>query len=178
MMLHRVPGKRTAVSVSAIADCPFSIAQEYATEYLKPPKVGSKQAKLYVQAPFGPGALRHEVTLSAHLYTDSAEPGRMHDEIRLFWDSGSRLFPNFRGTLRFRIDSDRTRVLLEGTYAAPPGLIGRLFDALAGKWIARASFRDLAKRIAAHLAARQAAWLSDIELQPGTFVSPAPPAAV
>jgi hypothetical protein len=134
MMLNRVPGKRSAVLVSAIADCPFSVAQDYALEYL-----------------------RH-IDLTTHLHRDNFEAGRRHDEIRVFWQSGSMLFPDIHGTVRLRIDRDRTRVLLEGTYAPRLGLVGRIFDGIAGKRIARATLMARAKRIAAYLGSHHAAW--------------------
>lgn len=135
MMLNRVSDKRSVVSGSAIADCPFSAAEDYALDFLQRAK------------------------FSTHLHRDNSETGRAHDEIRIFWERGSKLFPKFHGTVRFRIARNRTRVLIEGTYAPPFGFAGRVFDKIAGKLIARATLPALASRLAAHLSARHAAWL-------------------
>lgn len=138
MMLIRESGKRSAVSVSAIADCPFSAAADYALDFLQ------------------------EAKFSTHLHRDNFESGRMHDEIRIFWESGSTVLPSFSGTVRFRIDRDRTRVLIEGTYAPPLGFAGRVFNEIVGKRIARATLRALAHRLTAYLAARHGAWLQRV----------------
>jgi hypothetical protein len=154
---NAITPKRTTHSVSAVANCPFSIAQEYATEYLRAAEAGCPQAAIRLRWPVP--ALQHRVAMTFGRHLDIAEEGRRHDELRLSWRSGSRLLPDFRGTLRFRIDRENTLVLLEGSYVAPLGFVGRLFDAVVGGRIARASLSDLANRIAAYLSARQQAWL-------------------
>jgi hypothetical protein len=160
-MTNSASGKRTAVSVSTIADCPFSIAQEYALEFFRSGKAGATESE--IDLPLKAFVLRHFVDVVMRLDRDSIEMGRSHEEIRLFWDSGSPWFPNFHGTLRFRIERDKTRILLEGSYIAPLGLVGQLFDAVVGKHIARLSLSDLAQRIATYLANRQRRWLSGFD---------------
>ena len=58
-------------------------------------------------------------------------------------------YPIFSGT--FTIDGaddyDRFWLVLDGSYEPPIGLIGGAFDALAGRFIARATARDLLGRI-------------------------------
>jgi hypothetical protein len=96
--------------------------------------------------------------MSFGLHADVGEPGRRHEEIRLRWNSGSRLLPNFRGAVSFRIEGTRTRIFIDGSYDAPLGLIGRYFDDAIGKRVARVSLQDLADRLAGFLELRERAW--------------------
>ncbi len=146
------------ITVSTLADCPFSIAAEYAQDYLR--NAEASGAELLVHVPWFPSlpALAHRVRVSFGLHTDVTEPGRRHEEIRLQWKSGSRLLPNFRGTVFFRIEAPRTRILIEGHYDAPLGVLGRCFDSVIGKRIARASLQDLGDRLATYLERREREW--------------------
>jgi hypothetical protein len=90
--------------------------------------------------------------------SDSREPGRSHDEIALRWSARNPLLPDFHGTVSFRIAGGRTRMILEGEYVAPGGRLGALFDAVVGRHIARATLRDLARRLAEELARRETDW--------------------
>jgi hypothetical protein len=98
------------------------------------------------------------VTLTFGLHEDMDEGGRPHDEVRFHWTSGSHWLPDFHGTLRFRIEEARTRVLLEGSYEAPLGALGAIFDRVLGRRIARFSLAEIAGRIAQHLGRRERAW--------------------
>ena len=146
------------ISVSTLADCPFSVAAEYAQEYLRNAEAGGAESA--VRVPWFPllPALAHRVRIRFGLHADVSEPGRRHEEIRLKWSSGSRLLPNFRGTVSFRIEAPRTRILIDGAYDAPFGALGRCFDAMIGRRIARASLQDLADRLAEYLARREREW--------------------
>jgi len=92
------------------------------------------------------------------LAIDLVEEGRRHDEIRLRWSSGSKLFPNFRGTVRFRIEQTFTRVLVDGSYAPPLGVLGAAFDRFIGRHLAARTLDDLAGRIARALEKREREW--------------------
>jgi hypothetical protein len=152
------PERRTAVTASAVAECPFSIAEEYAAGYLQSAEAGREAAYIRVSWFFPLNAFRRRVKLSFGRHLDVGEPGRSHDELRVHWTSGTRLLPDFRGTVRFRIDGMRTRVVIEGSYAVPLGVLGRAFDAVIGKRVALASMQDLADRIARYLAERESTW--------------------
>ena len=149
---------RTEISVSALARCPFSIAQEYATEYLRRAEAGGPEAAISVPWPRPFGFLRHRVAFSFGIHADVLEGGRLHDELRFHWESGTRLLPNFRGAMRFRIEVLRTRVHLDGGYTIPLGPAGYCFDRLIGKRLARASLQELADRVAAFLSDRETKW--------------------
>lgn len=146
------------ITVSTLADCPFSMAEEYAKEYLQRAEAGGTEALVRVPL-FRPLPMpAHRVRLTFGLHTDVSEPGRRHDEIRLRWTTGTRLLPNFRGVISFRNDATRTRIFIEGSYDAPLGILGQVFDRFAGKRIARASLEDLGERLKTFLEQRERAW--------------------
>ncbi len=150
--------RTTHVIVEAMAACPFSMAEVYATEYLRAAEEHGIQATIGVTGAFPISLLRHRVALAFGVHSDLADHGRLHDEMRIHWSSGVRLLPDFHGSIRFRIDANRTRVVVDGSYAPPLGTAGRLFDRAFGGIIARASMQDLADRIAAYLTQREAQW--------------------
>ena len=132
--------------------------ESYAVEYLERAEKGGPEALLRVPLFGGLPALRRRVQPTFGIAIDVVEEGRKHDEIRLRWKSGSRLFPNFRGTVRFRIDQSSTHVLVDGNYTAPLGRIGAAFDRLIGRHIAARTVDDLAGRIANALEQREREW--------------------
>jgi hypothetical protein len=160
--LHAVPdapesGNRK-VAAEALAACTFSSAYEYATEYFRRAEQGHQEASIRVPFGFLPLSLNRRVQLVSERHPDSTEQGRPHDEIRIRWTAGTALLPDFHGTVRLRIAGVSTRVLVEGFYHPPLGTVGRLFDRIFGAYVADASVRDLAKRIAAYLVARDNDW--------------------
>jgi hypothetical protein len=151
-----------AVAVHAYAACPFSIAGEYAVEYLKRAETGQAEAEIHVPVRFFPAFVRRRVDVSFSLHIDVLEGGRAHDEIRMRWKSGSPLLPDFSGTLRFRIAGKGTDINLDGTYRVPFGTLGRIFDLALGRHIARVSLGDLALRIARALEENERAWCAHV----------------
>jgi hypothetical protein len=148
----------TAVHAERTSQCPFSVAESYAIDYLEQAEKGGPEAILRVPLFGGLPAVRRQVQPSFGLAVDVVEEGRKHDEIRLRWTSGSKLFPNFRGTVRFRIEQTATRVVVDGTYAPPLGWLGSTFDRWIGRHIAARSLDDLAGRIARALERREREW--------------------
>jgi hypothetical protein len=155
-----VNGAQRAVTAQAYAACPFSIAQEYAVDYLHHAEAGEAEAQIHVPVRLLPAFFQRRVAVTFGLHADATEAGRPHEEIRLRWNAGTPLLPDFRGTLRFRIAGPGTDVLVEGTYRAPFGALGRAFDDVVGRHIARASIGDLARRIATALETSERAWRS------------------
>jgi hypothetical protein len=152
------------VSLQVYAACPFSVAHEYAIDYLRRAEAGQDEAEIRVPVAFWAGLIRRRVTISFGLHYDVVDGGRPHDEIRLRWTAGTRLLPDFRGTLRFRIAGKGTDVLIDGSYHVPLGTFGRLFDYIAGRHLASASLRDLAHRIAVSLENTEHDWRKKNEL--------------
>ena len=149
---------RTTIAVAAIANCAFSIADDYAAEFLRAAERGGPEATIAAPWPFPSPAPHHRVALSFGLHLDMVDGGRQHDEVRLHWKSRSVLLPDFHGTLRFGIADRRTNVFLDGSYISPLGPAGRIFDRLIGARIAKASLQDLVNRIAGYLGERELAW--------------------
>jgi hypothetical protein len=135
-----------------VADCPFSVAQEYAEGYLRAAESGSDGG--VVRA--GPFARR--VVIAHGARSDVTETGRAHDELQLRWSARSPLLPDFHGTLRLRIEGERTRLVLDGRYVPPGGPLGAFFDAVVGKHVAAATADDFLRRIAGALAERERNW--------------------
>ena len=150
------------VTAEVFAICPFSIAEEYASDYFRSAESGHDEAEIRVPVRFLPTVIRRRVELRFGIHSDGTEPGRAHDEIRVRWSSGTWLLPAFHGTVRLRISGLGTRVLVEGSYHPPFGIIGRLFDYLVGTQIARASVSDLAHRVAVYLEERESVWRARI----------------
>lgn len=149
----------TTIHVECKCNCPFSIAEEYATQYLQRAERGGSEAALVAQLPGVLPALVRHVNVSFGIAHDIEEMGRQHDEIHLRWRSGSPLYPDFRGTLRFRIaDVMRTQIILEGSYRPPFGFTGRVFDLVVGRWIAKRTLTDLAARLSNDLEENERAW--------------------
>jgi hypothetical protein len=146
------------VSAEVLAVCPFSIAQNYASDYFRSAASGHEEAEIRVPIRFLPTVIQRRVALRFGIHSDGTEPGRTHDEIRVRWSSGTWLLPEFHGIVRLRIAGTATRVLVDGSYHAPFGAIGRVFDSLVGEYIARASVGDLAHRIAVYLEEREIEW--------------------
>jgi hypothetical protein len=153
-----IDSRLTDVFAEKICDCPFSIAQEYAEVYLKKAEAGGVES--FVRVPLAwPFSLARRVALSFTRASDLTEPGRAHDQLVLRWASGVALLPNFRGTVRFRVDGRRTTVRIDGTYNPPLGKVGAALDRFVGKRIARRSVGDLLSRIVRSLERQQLEWL-------------------
>jgi hypothetical protein len=149
--------RTTSIHVERTCACPFSIAEEYAVQYLKQAEAGGPEAVVRVPLPLLP-TMSRKVSMSFGLAFDVSEAGRQHDEIRLHWNSGSPLFPNFRGTIRFRIDGTGSVIMIDGSYEAPFGRLGKWFDRIVGRRIAERTLADLARRISCDLEQKERGW--------------------
>ncbi len=148
------------VHAEAEAACAFSVAQEYTEDYLRRAVRGGSEAS--VQVPIvGNWAVGPTAQFAFTLRSDSAEPGRLHEEIELHWTTASRLLPDFQGTLRFRAQRSETRIALDGTYLVPAGAVGRFFNVLVGRRIAARTCQHFVRRIADRLAERERSWRAD-----------------
>jgi len=148
------------LEVERVVRCPFSVAHDYAEEYLH-----DAEREIEVRVPLRdfirslPGQAHKPVKLVFALHPDDTETGRGHDAMMVEWRAGTRLFPDFHGTLRLRIASvETTRLTFEGAYRPPFGRAGLLFDAVLGRRIARATMSDLLERIGNGLEARELAY--------------------
>ncbi|HTW84443.1 MAG TPA: hypothetical protein VMD91_10275 [Candidatus Sulfotelmatobacter sp.] len=147
----------THVVVERVADCPFSVAHDYAEEFLQ-----DAERAVEVRIPLRNffyglrGHVARPVKLLFALHPDETEGGRLHDALLIEWRAGTRLFPHFHGTLRLRIaDVEHTRLTFEGAYRPPAGALGLVFDALLGRRIAKSTMAELLDRIARALERRE-----------------------
>lgn len=144
------------VHADVTAACPFSIAEDYAQDYLRSSAAGGMKAE--IRLPVRLFVLRRLVSMRFGLRSDRGESGRPHDEIRLAWEAHSPWLPDFHGVVRMRIAGTATRLVLSGNYVPPGGLLGRVFDVLIGRHIARAGCEDFLARLAMYLEQREGAW--------------------
>jgi hypothetical protein len=122
---------------------------------LESPGPGVRVPLRALNMPFG-GALTHRVTTQFHRQPDLTERGRLHDEIEFDWRANSGWLPHFHGTLRLRIEAAKTRLILQGDYVAPFGLLGIAFDRSIGRRLAQATAADLLDGLARELTDRWA----------------------
>ena len=108
------------------------------------------------------GGLRKPVRLVFAMHPDETDDGRTHDAMLVEWTAGTRLFPDFHGTLRLRIASvEATRLTLEGAYRPPFGPAGLVFDRLIGRRIARSTMAELLERLSVAMEAREDRYRTD-----------------
>ena len=151
----------SVVVAERVARCPFSVAHEYVEDFFREAAVQGAEVGVRLRdvVPTLGGRLRQPVQLVSARHPDEAESGRAHDQHEISWTAGTRFFPDFQGTLQLRIVSvEQTRLTLEGTYRAPFGAAGQVFDAVLGRRIARATMRDLLDRLADAMEQREAAY--------------------
>jgi len=96
-------------------------------------------------------ALAHEVVARFRRGRDAEN---LNDTFYVDWaPSGEGPYPTFSGVMNVYPESDprESRLEIDGNYEAPGGIVGRLFDALVGRRMARVSLADLVERIAIDL---------------------------
>lgn len=99
---------------------------------------------------FGTGAAGQQRALmshDAHVTFKRAEAGRgLEFGVHVNWvPMEAELLPSFHGLFRLQNDEHygQTRLVIEGTYEPPLRVIGKVFDAVAGKRIAHGTLRRL-----------------------------------
>lgn len=149
-----------------VANCPFSIAADYVTQYMQRFADGDDHPAI-VHLPlrtFGlplPGSLRHRIRIEFEHSVDVHDRNRSGRGLTFRWDAGNPLLPDLSGDLSFRIAADsRTELVLTGRYTPPLGRYGAWLDKFIGKRIALATGQALLERIA-----------SDMELQERRFLA-------
>ncbi len=145
-------------TVERIVRCPFSVAHDYAAEFFRQAEVSG----IEVHVPLRDfvvglrGRVRRPVKLFFAHHPDETEDGRVHDALMVEWSAGTRLLPDFHGTVRLRIETvDTTRIRLEGAWIVPFGLLGLVFNVVVGRRIAKSMMRDLLDRLGDALERRE-----------------------
>jgi hypothetical protein len=148
----------TEVHVERHVNCPFSVAEQYVSDYLERAAKGGPEATLRLPLVAGSVAISKNVEFSFDRKHDDHDPGRTHLESVIIWKSGARLLPNFSGVIRTRIAAPGTLLIVAGRYCPPLGFFGTMFDRLIGRRLAQATVRDLAERLGRSLESREARW--------------------
>ncbi len=119
-------------------DCPFSAVIEFAEEALRErPDVTLSPA---------PRLARH-VCVASQVCEDVSDPVRRHDALLLAWRPPSPLFPDFHGAFTVRPKGRGAWLRVQGSYEPPFGALGRAFDSLFGRRIARRTLEHLLRDI-------------------------------
>lgn len=143
--------------VCRTADCPPSIALEYATQFLRHFETGDLDA--VVRFPRFGWIFGRRVQLRFGIYIDDTDVRLGREAIHFRWCASSKWLPDFAGAIHFPIVSpSRTLLIVEGTYTPPFGSSRRVFDLLFGHAIARETARDLLGRLAAAIEAAERAY--------------------
>jgi hypothetical protein len=148
----------TEVHAERYVDCPFSVAEQYVSDYLERAAKGGPEATVQLPLVAGSFTISRNVELSFDRKRAGDDPGRAHFESEILWKSGAKLLPDFSGVIRTRIAAPGTLLIVAGRYCPPLGFFGTMFDRLIGRRIARATLRDLAERLGRSLESREARW--------------------
>ena len=154
------PEKRRAdLSLTTIAECPFSIALEYATEFLREIRDSQRRrfrgSWLRLPMPF----VFHHDTLFYELKEDDLETGRAHDEIRLNWRTRSVFLTNLRAVIRVRIFVERTQLICDVEYDAPRGPLGQLLETCIFRPSVSNASAAFITQLTDHLGAAHRCWM-------------------
>lgn len=130
----------TTVRATRFCDCPFSAVVEFSEEALR--------TRPDVTLSIAP-ATGARVHVESQLTDDVSDISRKHDALLLSWKPPvAQLFPDFHGVLTVRPAGRGSQMRIQGSYEPPFGLAGRVFDTLAGQFIARLTLRRLLRDIA------------------------------
>ena len=132
--------------VSRYCDCPFSAVIDFAEKTL--------EHQRGMQVSPGP-ALTENVIHSTKLVGDRTDRARLHDALLLVWKPEHRtVFPDFHGVLTVRPLRRGASIRLQGRYEPPFGVAGKLFDAVAGRYIAKRTLKRLLDQLVVDIEAR------------------------
>lgn len=135
-------------SLHALAECPFCVAQEYATEFVI--------AQLPSLVCWRAGPLRVVVPGRAWVAArpDLTERGVPHDELVVRWRPALPILPELEIIVRFRIAWLRTALTLEVSTRHAAGRV-RAACAAIFDGVARAALMNLLPRLRDHLERRE-----------------------
>ena len=122
--------------------CPFSVAVPLIARF-------NAGAPLRI----GPFAfIEFEVDHALAETHDSTDRARAHEALLVQWRShGLFPVPRFRGLITARPNAPTTEIRIDGEYTPPLGSIGKIFDILVGRYIARRTLERLLDRIVAFI---------------------------
>jgi hypothetical protein len=136
------------IRVTRYCECPFSAALELAE------KVISARSELYL-TPLPP--LGEQAAFTSKATDDSTDESRKHSAMLIAWRPRTRsMFPEFRGVLTVRPHYRGAMLRLNGQYEPPFGFAGKVFDGIAGGFIARRTLGHLMDELAGDIEAAYA----------------------
>lgn len=145
----------TRISVSSAVGQPVEAAERALQHYMDGNDRGDGTVALPMRIRFRAGrddlSLAHDVLVR---FRKGRDAENLNDTFHVDWvPSGEGPYPTFSGTANLYATSDArsSRLEVDGSYEAPGGLVGRIFDAVIGWRMARASLADLVERIAREL---------------------------
>jgi len=145
----------TRICVQAIVGQPAAATERLLQEYMAQRTRGDGSIALPLRTRFRAGSddlsLAHDVVAR---FRKGRDFENLNDTFFVDWEpSGEGPYPTFSGTMNVYAESDprESRLEIDGTYEAPGGMIGKIFDILIGRRMARASLADLVERIASDL---------------------------
>lgn len=128
----------TEIRVTGYCECPFSDAIGFAQLSF------TEQPHMQVSPIF---TASEGVSQTTQVVDDATDAVRRHDALLLAWKPNHQtFFPNFRGILTVRPRDRGVWMRLQGFYEPPFGLVGKIFDAVAGKRIAEVTTQRLLDR--------------------------------
>ena len=143
------------ICVHAVVGQPAATTEQLLQDYMDERSRGNGSVALPLRMRLRAG--RDDLTL-AHDVVVRFRKGRdaenLNDTFLVDWEpSGEGPYPTFSGMMNVYAEPDHreSRLEIDGNYEAPGGMIGRIFDALIGRRMARASLADLVERIASDL---------------------------
>jgi hypothetical protein len=132
-------------------ECALNQAPGYLERFFTTGAKGDGTVVLPLRAPVGIGALRTDVEKNVAFTLGQIHTGKdMIPRLDVRWEpEGGGPFPTFEGTLTVEAGDDYhdCEIALRGAYEPPLGVVGRTFDATAGRQLASATAREFLVRI-------------------------------
>lgn len=121
------------VAEERLVRAPFSGTIEYAQHFFEQ----NRRLGLYVAT----------VTVRSSVVDDTADLARRHEALEIAWRAPNPLLPDLHALLTVRPQAPGSRLFFTADYTPPLGRVGKVFDALIGRYIAHATFTSLLARL-------------------------------
>ena len=112
--------------------------------------------------------VRERVHVGWAVVDDLTDECRRHDALTIYWKPEHRTYPAFSGTLTVRPHFRDVHVRIAGQYDPPLGGVGRMFDRMAGRHIARLTRRRLIRDLVRDAEARYLTYCQEMGAAPRT----------
>lgn len=130
---------------TTLVDAPFSSVIGYVSEFL------DAHPDLRLKSLASTSAA---VETRSELVEDHADSVRRHDALAISWKPRWSIFPSFAGSLSVRPRAPGSILTIEGSYQAPGGWPGALFDRCMGERLAVRTMEHLLHRLRDDVRAR------------------------